>query len=133
MGHNAERIAIILTVSASLLVSLLDLLGLLGAIPWLAGRTPAITLLLLALLAGYVSLERFGRLAHIERTIIMSTDKILASLSGVEAVLLPSSEDAFSYMSARISSATGRIDHAALSPPITRRSPYSKKWERAIE
>lgn len=132
MSKRVERIALIATATASILVSVLDLLGVLDAIPWLAGRTSAITLLVVALIAGYLVSERFGKMELIERSIIESADRILASLRGVEANSLLTAEEAFEYMAERIAEAELRIDHAALAAPIPRRQPYSRRWEQAI-
>lgn len=132
MSEKVERITLITTVAVSLLISILDLLGVLDTIHWLSGRTSAITLLVVALIAGYIASERFGRLERIERSITDNTERILTSLSGVEANLLPTADEAFKYMAESIVKAEHRIDHAALAPPIQRREPYSKIWEQAI-
>lgn len=53
-----EKIETLLLVGLSVGISLLDLLGLLDNIPWLAGRIPTLTLLFVGLLVGYFLLER---------------------------------------------------------------------------
>jgi hypothetical protein len=132
MSQKVERIALVTTIAVSVLVSILDLLGVLDTIPWLAGRTSAITLLVVALVAGYIASERFGKLERIERSVISSTERILSSLSGVEARLFPTTEESFEHLAKSIVEAEHKIDHAALAPPVSRRQPYARKWEQAI-
>lgn len=132
MSKKVESIGFIATVLVSGVISILDLLGILDTVPVLKGRMPAITLLVIAVVAGYLISERFGRLERIERSIDDNADRILASLSGVEARLLSTAEEAFEYMAEHIAKAEQSIDHAALAAPIPRRGSYTGKWEAAI-
>jgi hypothetical protein len=132
MRDSIERIPLAATVVISTLIALLDLLGLLDEMPRLKDRIPIYTLLVLAALAGYLVVERAGKLGQIERSIADNAERMLRSLSGVEANLLSTSEEAFEYMAERVLQAQSKIDHAALAPPIERRSPSAKRWEQAI-
>lgn len=52
------------------LVSLLDLLGLLDAIPWLAAHIPTLTLLLVSILLGYMTSSIVNRLGVLESSVL---------------------------------------------------------------
>lgn len=132
MRDRIEHIALGTMIVASLIVAVLGLMGVLDTIPWLSGRTAAMTLLLLAVAASYLVSERLGQLNRIERLIVENTERTLSSLAGVEAKLFPTAEEAFDYMAAGIKRASHEIDHAALAPPIGRRAPFAQNWEVAI-
>lgn len=132
MAEKIERITLIATIVISITVSVLDFVGVLDNISWLAGRTASFTLLVVAVIASYLVSERFGKLESIEKSISSNTEKILSSLSGVEAKTISSAEEALEYMAKRVAIAEKKIDHAALAPPIPRRAPYSNKWEQSI-
>lgn len=133
MAEKIERITLIAIITISIIVSVLDFAGVLDNISWLAGRTASFTLLLVAVIASYLVSERFGKLEKIEKSISINTEKLLSSLSGVEAKTIPTAEEALEYMATRVALAENKIDHAALAPPIPRRAPYSNKWEKSIE
>lgn len=132
MSEKIERITLSATIGISVVLSVLDFIGILDNIPWIAGRTPSIILLVVAIIASFLVSERYGKLEKIEHSISSNTDKILSSLSGVEAILIPSTDEGLEYMAQRVASAEHKIDHAALAPPIQRRTSQSKKWEQAI-
>jgi len=132
MSEKIERITLYATIGISVILSVLDFVGILDNIPWMAGRTPSFILLVVAIIASFLVSERYGKLEKIEQSISSNTDKILSSLSGVEAKLIPSADEGLEYMAKRVASAEHKIDHAALAPPIQRRTSHSNKWEQAI-
>lgn len=132
MSEKIERTALITTIALSLIISMLDFVGVLENASWLANRIPSFILLVVAVIAGYLVSERYGKLERIEQSISSNTEKILSSLSGVEAKIIPSAEEALDYMAKRILLADQKINHAALAPLIQRRTPYSNKWEHSI-
>jgi hypothetical protein len=83
------------TVILSGLVSILDFLGVLDGVSWLAGRIPTLTLLVIGLMAGYLIIERKSHLEKMNRDLgnsienlshelRKSTESTIASLNGVE-------------------------------------------------
>jgi len=56
--NSFEIILLSITVILSGLVSILDFLGVLDSVSWLAGRIPTLTLLVIGLMAGYLIIER---------------------------------------------------------------------------
>lgn len=124
IGDNLISLA---TVAAGIIAVVAQQLG------WLSGPTVSSAILgLLCLLATSEIVERTRRLDKIERLIAEKSERTIKSLSGVEATVLPTSEEAFEYMADHIEQARRRIDHAALAPAIPRRTSSARKWEQAI-
>lgn len=69
MNEKLEQAGIWLVAIVSLTIATLDLIGLLGAMPWLSERVPTITLLVLGIIAGYLGLERRNKLDEINKEI----------------------------------------------------------------
>lgn len=132
MKEKVERIIVIITITVGISISILDLIGILGSITWMTGRTPAITLLVLAIMAAYMVSERVSKLNRIESLILENTNKTLASLSGVEVKVMKTSEEAFEYLTDCIKRAELKVDHLSLAPGLLRSSPASKKWDQTI-
>jgi hypothetical protein len=121
MRDKIERIALLATVVVSALVAVLHLLGLLETIPWLTDRVPTITLLVLAILAGYLISQRVGEHEELEgiKDLISESAKItVASLSGVEAATKLSTEEGREYSAKSFETAKRSIDAALLAPSL---------------
>jgi hypothetical protein len=72
MKDKVEYAVLSLTAVLSVLISLLDWLGLLESTPFLASKIPNITLLALGLVTGYLVLERRSKLDRIEYLVVAS-------------------------------------------------------------
>lgn len=121
MRDKIERIALLATVVVSALVAVLHLLGLLESIPWLTDRVPTITLLVLAILAGYLISQRVGEheeLGGIKDLISESAKITVASLSGVEAGTKLSTEEGREYAAKCYATTKRSVDAAFLSPSV---------------
>jgi hypothetical protein len=70
MKDKLEQIAISLIAGLSVLISLLDWLGVLEGISFLSQRIPNLTLLSLGLIAGYLVFERRSKLDRIEQIVV---------------------------------------------------------------
>lgn len=126
MRERVESIALLATVVASVLVALLDLFGLVESIPWLTNRIPTMTLLILAILAGYLISERSGEREELRglKTLISENTKVtIASLSGVEASTKLSAEEAYEYIVKTYETAQRSIDAGILAPSLSRGLP----------
>jgi len=111
------------------LVSLLDFLGLLDGISWLANRIPTLTLLAIGLVASYLVLERRTqlesmqddsrqRLDELSQAITQSTTTIIDSLNGVEFRRLGTGGEAVAYVNKRLSQAKRRVDDLSWSSAL---------------
>jgi hypothetical protein len=69
MSEKFEQITLLATAILSILVALADFLGFLESISWLSQRIPTLLLLLLAIIAGYLALERRSKLDKIDNRI----------------------------------------------------------------
>lgn len=68
MDKRIENVALISMAAISVIVAVADFVGLLHSIPWLSERIPALLLVFLAAIAGYLSLERRSKLDQIDST-----------------------------------------------------------------
>ncbi len=104
------------TAGISLLISGLDLAGLLDADSWVIQRIPSLTLLATGFVASYLILERRGKLEKIARSSEVSTKNILKAvatsasgtiqaLDGVELKSFQSDTASYSYLVERLSAA----------------------------
>jgi len=127
--NNFETLLLSATVILSGLVSLLDFLGVLDSIPWLAKRIPVLTLLVIGLVAGYLILERKGQLEKmhnnlnsrmnvLEQSVHHSATTIIASLKGVELTPFESGIDLLRYVNRRLQSVQSQVDDLSWSPIV---------------
>jgi hypothetical protein len=110
-------------------VSLLDFLGLLDELPWLADRIPTLTLLATGLVAGYLVLERrnyledkqnetIARITQLESAVLDSTTTVINSLSGLEMRAFKTSQDAANHVNRRLLQARYQVDDLSWSPAL---------------
>ncbi|MCB9423195.1 MAG: hypothetical protein H6667_25580 [Ardenticatenaceae bacterium] len=104
-------------------ISLLDFLGMLDEIPWLAERVPILILLAIALIAGYLALERNTHLESIQsdieklsQEVTGSTSTIINSLEGVEFQEFDGGNALLSYVSKRLLQARKQVDDLSWGP-----------------
>jgi hypothetical protein len=127
--RNFEVLLIGATAILSGLISLLDFLGLLDGITWLAERIPTLTLLATGLVAGYLVLERRHQLEGMQRdtdqrikeltkSLSQSTVTIIESLGGVELRRFETGNEMISYVNKRLLQARQRIDDLSWSPVV---------------
>lgn len=93
-----------------LLVSVLDLTGALKAMPWLDARLPALTLLLLAAVAGYLAYGRPRELRYLRGLTESAVDDVVQALDGVQVRRLKNSEEYYRYLRNRVSAAGECVD-----------------------
>jgi hypothetical protein len=110
MHEQIERILLGLTATLSVLVSLLDWLGLLEGVPFLANKIPSLTLLALGLVTGYLVLERRSKLDKIEHLVVNGTDRIIRSLGGVDVQKFENRQELYEYAAKRTREAKSSID-----------------------
>lgn len=127
--NSFEIILLSITVILSGLVSILDFLGVLDSVSWLAGRIPTLTLLVIGLMAGYLIIERKSHLEKMNRELgnsienlsyelRKSTESTIASLNGVEIKLFDSGTELLQYVNQRLKQAQNQIDDLSWSPII---------------
>ena len=128
--NKFETFLLSATVILSGLISLLDFIGVLDSIPWLAARIPILILLFVGLVAGYLILERRIQLEKIQKNqntrfdelehiINNSTYTTIASMEGVEMTPYESGTDLLSYAIQRMQEAQCQIDDLSWSPVIS--------------
>jgi len=126
---NFDIILLSATVILSGIVSLLDFLGVLDSIPWLAERVPTLTLLVIGLMAGYLILERknqlekmdsnlSNRINDLEQSVQNATTTAIASLKGVELTPFESGIDLLNYVTRRLRQAQSQVDDLSWSPIV---------------
>lgn len=109
-------------------VSLLDFLGVLDEVSWLAERIPTLTLLATGLVAAYLVLERRSqlesmqrdtrrRIEELARNVAESTTTIIESLEGVELRQFDGT-DLLRYVNKRLLQARCQIDDLSWSPAV---------------
>lgn len=140
MKEKIEQATLGLTAIIGILISLLDLFGLLENVPALANKLPTISLLSIGLIMGYLTLERRSKLDNIERLIDKlehsvqdEAKKTIIALGGVSVISLTESEIGLDYLARRILESKNRIDLASFVEAYRRDTIESQKWEKAIE
>ncbi len=108
LRNSVEVVLLLGTAIVSIVVPLLDLAGLLDANSWIVQRIPTLTLLGVGFLAGYVIMERRGKLDEIAAMLDERSLSILQTF-GVETEQYATSGEWSSAMAARVSKAQ-RID-----------------------
>jgi hypothetical protein len=133
MSNKVERITLAITVAIFILISILDLLNFLDALPWLQERLPSLTLLAVALVASYLVAERFGKLERIESALNSGFEETVRALGGVSVMRLAEPEMGLSYLAKKATGAKIRLDLASMSPAIPRNNPGATAWENALD
>src|SRR5689334_22850224 len=121
LSTDSEYYVLIAATVLSALVSILDFLGLLGALPWLANRIPTLVLLLVSVTLGYLVVERRNQLHRLETlvrtgneetltTVTEGIDRVITALQGVEVRVFERHEEFFVYLERRVRSARRSID-----------------------
>jgi len=110
MAERIERFSLFATAAVSVIISILDLSGLLETIPVLAGRTSALSLLVLGIAVGYLAIERRSKLDRIEQRIIEGFDNTISSLKGAPVTFLGDSQQLFEYVIRRMRGAEKSVD-----------------------
>lgn len=124
-----EYFVVLAAIGLSILVSLADLLGALAGIPWLAARIPAMTLLVLSVVMGYLVVERGNKLDTIEHLVREGSKQTLATqetgirriinaLKGTDVTLFESRKDFFEHAAGKIHKwKTIDVTHFGFSAP----------------
>jgi len=110
MRDTIEHFSLFATAGISIVISLLDLFGLLEGIPFLVGRTSTISLLVLGIVVSYLAFERRGKLDKIEHLVAEGFDKTIFSLGGSPVRQLKDSQEVYEYLAQRIKEAKSSVD-----------------------
>lgn len=110
MSDVVEQILAFGLAIASIVISLLDLAGLLQGIPFLAGHTSALSLLVIGSVVGYLALERRSKLDKIEEAVKEGFETTLSSIAGGRVRLLDNVVDMEEYVARRTREAHRSID-----------------------
>lgn len=116
--------------SISGVVALLDFLGVLDEVTWLAERVPTLTLLAMGLVATYLVVERRGylenfqstsnsKIDNLEKQLEDSVQTIVKSLDGIEFRSFDTGNELLTYITKRMTQAKSRIDDLSWSPAIS--------------
>ncbi len=121
MSDLLERIFAFGLAGASVIISLLDFAGLLQGIPFLAGHTSALTLLVIGSAVGYLALERRNKLDKIEKEIKQGFERTLSSMSGGQVKLFEDVKDMWEYLARRTKEAHRSVDDLTWGDLLTKR------------
>jgi hypothetical protein len=116
MKETIEQILLIATAIVTAIISVLHLLGLLHSVPWLEQQTPALTLLVVAFIAGHLLIERKSKLDKLERHIRESAAATIGALKGAEVRRLEGKDELFRYFARRIRDARKSVDDLTWGP-----------------
>ena len=115
--EKIEQIIIWVIAVLSAVVSILDLFGALDSIPWVAKKTPALILLVIAIIASYLVLERRNNLDklmtqanNIETLVSEGIEHTIKSVGGVQVTIFTKDDELLEYLVDRIHYATESID-----------------------
>ena len=134
MEEKVERVVFSITAVLSILISIADWLGLLDNVPFLAGRIPTLTLLVLGLIAGYLVLERRNKLDHIEKLSVTGVERIIHSLGGVDVRHFESTQELYEYVVKRMHEAKSTIDDTTWGSAERTKTPAARKaHEKYVE
>jgi hypothetical protein len=134
MQEKVEHAVLALTAIISILISILDLFKVLDAVPAVAKGVPAITLLVLGLITGYLTLERRSKLDKIENLVVESTERVISSLNGVEVHRLGSNQEVYEYAAKQMRKAKKSVDDLTWGPAEHKKTSASQKaYEDYIE
>lgn len=88
--HQVENLLLFATSGMSLVISLLDLSGLMDSSSAVAQRIPSLTLLCVGFIAGYLILERRSKLDEIAKSVSKNAEEILREISGSRTEIIQS-------------------------------------------
>lgn len=108
-----------ITAGFSVLISVLDFLGLLDEVPWLAQRIPTLMLLVGGIIVGYLAWERRKQFDALHHEVDEGIERILSAVGG-EVKIHRGRQQFLAYITECIASASDRIDATSLSPGRTR-------------
>ena len=117
-SNTLEQIFAFGLAGASILISLLDFAGLL---PFLAGRTSTLSLLVIGSAVGYLALQRRSKLDKIEEAVTQGFEKILSSLVGGQVKRFDDVKDMWEYSARRIKEAHRCVDDLTWGDLLTSR------------
>jgi hypothetical protein len=127
MEQKIEQIVFSIVAVFSILISTADWLGLLDNVPFLIGRIPTLTLLVLGLLAGYLVLERRNKLDRIEQLSVDGIERVIKALGGVDVREFTNTQELYEYVVKRMHEAKKSIDDTTWGSAERTRTPASKK------
>lgn len=110
MREKVEQTILILTAIFSVFLSLLDMFGLLEGVTFLSNKISTLTLLAIGLVLAYLIIEKRSKLDNIENLLTDSTEKIFASLSGINIQRFSDSKSIYEYVIKRMKEAKTSID-----------------------
>lgn len=116
MRDRIEQVVLVAMASLSIIVSLLDLLGVLDSLPWLVGRTPALTLLVVGFIIGYLVLERRSKLDRLEDLLSEGIERTIRSFDGVAVKRFKDRREQFGYIVYRIRQAKEKVCDLSWGP-----------------
>jgi polyhydroxyalkanoate synthesis regulator phasin len=130
----------------SAIIAILDFVGVLSRIPWLSERVSTLTLLLLALVATYILVERrkhfdkhdrHTKAYHMEvlQSLTDSTSTIIASVSGVQIKSFYDNTKLVEYIAKRLKEAKHTVDDLTWSHRLSlvQHLPAQKKVEEKYQ
>mgnify|MGYP000151763941 CR=1 FL=1 len=121
MRDKVEQILLFAAAGISIVISVLDLSGLIEGLPFLSNRIPTLSLLILGIIVGYLALERRGKLDTIEELIRKGFNDTISSLKGTPVKRFRDSNEVYAYIEQRMREAREQIDLLAWgSVPINR-------------
>lgn len=134
MKQKPEYIIKWFTVGFIVFISIADFLDLLGNIPFLKDRVPALTLLAVGMIIIYLGQERKTKLDVIENTLTVGFDKLLQSHYEISIVTLKDEEELYNYASKRMKDAKKTIDDLTWGPNLADNSSNSQEaFNRYLE
>jgi len=141
-----DQLALVSAAILSAVIVLLDFVGALSKIPWLANRVPTLTLLLLAFVAAYLVIERRKHFDEHNRrmetshsavlqSLTRSTTTIIASVSGVQIKSFSDNTQLVSYIAKRLKEARHTVDDLTWSHKLSlvQHLPAQKKVEEKYQ
>src|SRR5438874_1483183 len=121
MSDVLEQIFAFGLAGASIIISLLDFAGLLQGIPFLAGHTSSLSLLVIGAVMGYLALERRSKLDKIEEEITQGFERTLSSMTGDQVKLFEDVKDMWEYLARRTKEAHRNVDDLVWGDRLSKR------------
>jgi len=137
--NKSERIKDITFLAISfvaILISSLQILGILDSITWFAERSDNILLFLLSTLCIYIAIERQNIRQHdqnINDRLENTKDTLIHSLGGIETKNFTNADKAFKYLSDRFEDVNERVLQIAIAPTPNMREEMLKRYRNSFE